>query len=202
MSREERRRHLLEAAIKALAKRGVARAGHADVAQIAGVSIPTVFFYFKTREILVDEVLADIERFLFSVMDAGLHRERTPREIVRQIFRIFIACVDSEPDRVRVWLDWSTAVRESIWHKYLAVQERIIARFREMIISGQASGDIAPEVDSDDASHLLVGQAHMLVLMRLAKGEAERVSHFIDHLVETAIPRGLTRGLPPSAGEG
>ncbi|MEW6168033.1 MAG: TetR/AcrR family transcriptional regulator [Pseudomonadota bacterium] len=194
MERAARFESLLEAAIEAMAERGVARAAHADVASRSGVSVPTVFFYFRTRPLLVEAVLAEIDRFLFSVIDEGCREGGSAREMIRRILRIFVSHVETEPARIRVWLDWSTAVREDIWNKYVALQARIIARFRELIATGQAADDIARTVDSDDAAHLLVGQGHMLVLMRLAGVDAQRVSHFIDHLVDSTVPPG-----PPSS---
>lgn len=188
MERAARFESLLEAAIKAMAERGVARAAHADVANLSGVSVPTVFFYFRTRPLLVEAVLAEIERFVFSVIEEGCREGGSARGMIRRILQIFVSHVETQPARIRVWLDWSTAVREDIWNQYVALQVRIIARFRELIASGKAVEDIASAADSDDAAHLLVGQGHMLVLMRLAGVDAKRVSHFIDHLVDSTIP--------------
>lgn len=190
MDRAARFESLLEAAIEAMAERGVARAGHADVASRSGVSVPTVFFYFRTRPLLVEAVLAEIERFLFSVIDEGCREGGSAREMIRRILRIFVSHVETEPARIRVWLDWSTAVREGIWNRYVALQARIIARFRELIACGQVGQGITSSVDSDDAAHLLVGQGHILVLMRLAGVDPERVSRFIDHLVDNTVPPG------------
>lgn len=195
MGRAARRDLLLEAAIKAMAERGVARAVHADVAALSGVSVPTVFFYFRTRVVLVDAVLEEIERFLFSVIDEGCREGGGARQMIRRILRVFVSSVETQPARIRVWLDWSTTVNEDIWNKYVALQVRIIARFRELIVRGQAIEDIASTADSDDAAHLLVGQGHVLVLMRLAGLNSRRVSQLIDRVVDGTIPPpvGLSR---------
>lgn len=188
MERAARFESLLEAAIDAMAERGIARAAHADVAGLSGVSVPTVFFYFRTRPVLVEAVLAEIERFLFSVIEEGCRASGSAREKIRKVLQIFVYHVETHPARIRVWLDWSTAVHEDIWNKYVALQMRIIARFREVIAQSQAVEDNAIAVDCDDAAHLLVGQGHMLVLMRLAGVGSKRVSRFIDHLVDSTIP--------------
>lgn len=188
MDRAARFESLLEAAIEAMAERGVARAVHADVASLSGVSVPTVFFYFRTRPLRVEAALAEIDRFVFSVIEEGCQEGVSAREMIRRILQFFVSHVETQPARIRVWLDWSTAVREDIWNKYVALQVRVIARFRDLIARGKAVEDIASAADSDDAAHLLVGQGHMLVLMRLAGVDAKRVPHFIDHLVDNTIP--------------
>ena len=48
----------MECAIEVFSRRGIGRAGHAEIAEQAKVSVATVFNYFNTREELVDEVLA------------------------------------------------------------------------------------------------------------------------------------------------
>ena len=64
LSPEARRSQLMECAIEVFSRRGIGRAGHAEIAEQAKVSVATVFNYFNTREELVDEVLAEIERFV------------------------------------------------------------------------------------------------------------------------------------------
>ncbi|EMQ43494.1 hemagglutinin/protease regulatory protein [Vibrio cholerae O1 str. NHCC-006C] len=49
----------MEIALEVFAKRGIGRGGHADIAQ---VSVATVFNYFPTREDLVDDVLNFVVR--------------------------------------------------------------------------------------------------------------------------------------------
>ena len=60
LSPDERNRQLMAHAIAVFARRGLGRAGHAEIAERAGVSVATVFNYFNTREDLVDAVLTEI----------------------------------------------------------------------------------------------------------------------------------------------
>jgi len=188
MARDTRRQQLLACAIEAFAERGTARAGHADIARLAQVSVATAFEYFPTRELLLDAVLADVERFLFDVMAQGTAAGAV-RGRVLEIFHVFASSVEDQPHRMRVWLDWSTSIREHVWPRYVAVQERIIEMFRQMIDEGRSAGTVHPLVEAEDAARILVGQAHMIVMMRFAHVETERVSRFIDHVIDSALSR-------------
>lgn len=188
MDRESRERQLLDCAIRAFADRGNARAGHADVARLAKVSVATVFEYFPTRTDLLDAVLAETDSFLQAVMAHGRGKPNAI-EAVMDIFHAFEACVDERPHHMRVWLDWSTSIREEVWPRYVAVQEGIINAFETMITEGRARGEIAPRVIPEDAARIVVGQAHMVVLMRFAGVERERVVLFVDHMIQTTLPR-------------
>ncbi len=52
----------MEIALEVFAKREIGRGGPADIAEIAQVSVATVFNYFPTREDLVDDVLNFVVR--------------------------------------------------------------------------------------------------------------------------------------------
>lgn len=188
MDRESRERQLLECAIRAFAERGNARAGHADVARLAKVSVATVFEYFPTRTDLLDAVLSQTESFLRDVMATGLGNTST-LDAVLDIFHTFEACVDQRPHHMRVWLDWSTSIREDVWPRYTAVQEEIIGIFEAKIAAGRDRGEIARRVIPADAARFVVGQAHMVVMMRFAGVDRARVIRFVDHMIETTLPK-------------
>ena len=67
LSPEARREQLMQCAIEVFSKRGLGRAGHAEIAELAQVSVATVFNYFSSREQLVDNVLIQIEDFFSDI---------------------------------------------------------------------------------------------------------------------------------------
>ena len=68
------------------------------------------------------------------------------------------------------------------------MQERIIDMFEQMIEAGRTAGSICPAVISGDAARILVGQAHMIVMMRFASVDQASVVRFIDHMIDSALP--------------
>ena len=76
-SREERRAELLGAALTAFAARGIGETRHAQVAEVAGCSLSTVFVYFPTRENLVVAVLDEVERSLLDMAET-IHATTAP----------------------------------------------------------------------------------------------------------------------------
>jgi TetR/AcrR family hemagglutinin/protease transcriptional regulator len=175
--------------VKAFARRGLARAGHADVAQDAGVSVSTVFLYFPSRADLVDAVLAEVRRFLLEMAE-NIHRSSTPaRERVRRHVQSFADAIDAWPDHVRVWLDWSTAIREEVWPRYLAFQDIVVALVAATIERGQAEGEIPTDVDAKADARLLIGSAHMIAQMKFSDRPREELRRFIDAVLDGALGR-------------
>jgi len=185
----ERRALLLAAAMNAFARRGLGRAGHADVARQAGVSVSTVFLYFPTREDLLDAVLEEVVRFLVDMAERIHDADGPARELIRRHIESFADAIDAWPDHVRVWLDWSTAIREEIWPRYLEFQDRIVAMVAATIERGQAEGEIATDVDAGSDARLLVGSAHMIAQMQFSRRPRAELQRFIDTVLASALGR-------------
>ena len=117
---EQRKQQLLQAAIEVFARRGIGRAAHADIAQATQVSVPTVFNYFKTREDLVDAVLSHVEGELLQFTERHhSHPWRDPLETLMEFTYEFLDLVQAKPNLIKIWLEWSSSVREDVWPRYL-----------------------------------------------------------------------------------
>lgn len=180
---EARRRQLLDCAVAVFAAQGLARAGHAGVAEAAGVSVATVFHYFPTREALVDAVLDRVEAY-FVALATEVHARPLPlsRRLVLHGLA-FLATADTRPGHLRVWLDWSTAVREHVWPRYLAFQERLVAIVAESIERGSVDGEIPSRVSSEQAARLFVGNAHMAATLRFAPSTGLDLAAYVESAV-------------------
>ncbi len=192
LSREARRQQLIKCAIDACADTGIARVTHKDVADLAGVSIPTVFVYFGTRQILIDSILKEMTRFLSTCIEATGRDQTNPREELFDLMLWFITHVEENPNYIRVWLDWSTSVRDSLWPQYLAFKKKVIAYAEGVIKRGQKNHKVSPHVDAKDSARMIVGSSHMITMMLFSGVGEERVRGFIVHLVESALQLNCT----------
>lgn len=187
LSRKERQEQLIKCAIDACAETGIARVTHKDVADLAGVSIPTVFVYFGTRQILIESILEEMNRFLSTCMDATGRDHTNPREELFDLMLWFTTHVKENPSHIRVWLDWSTSVRDTLWPQYLSFKKKVIGYAEGVIKRGQKNHKISPHVDAKDSARMIVGSSHMITMMLFSGVGEERVRGFIGHLVESAL---------------
>lgn len=92
LSPQKRKLQLMEIALEVFAKRGIGRGGHADIAEIAQVSVATVFNYFPTREDLVDDVLTYVVRqfsnFLTDNIDLDIHAKENLTNITDEMVKL------------------------------------------------------------------------------------------------------------------
>ena len=184
---EERRKQLLECAVRVFARQGIGAAGHADVAAEAGVAVPTVFSYFPNRQALVRSVVLEVDRFLSEMIESVVAEHRGASNTLLAVIRLFADCVERYPDPLRLWLNWSTAVQSAVWPLYEAFQNRVIATFEKIVRAGQASGELDPEIDPAAAAYLVVASGHMIVQMQFTKCDPGRVQRYLETVIHGAL---------------
>jgi TetR/AcrR family hemagglutinin/protease transcriptional regulator len=182
----ERRPQLLQCAIRVFARRGLGGAHHAEIAREARVSVPTVFFYFPTREALVMAVLDEVARFL-TEMAVTIHSgSGDAAQLVLAHAQAFADSVDTHTDYARVWLDWSTAIREEIWPRYLEFQENIVVIIANTIRRWRVGRGIVDD-DAEDDARLIVGSAHMIAQLKFTRCPPDKLDHFLRTRVRSTL---------------
>ena len=189
---EARRAQLLACAIGVFARRGIGSAGHADVAEVAGVSVPTVFVYFPSRVALVEAVLEEITRFYVELAERVHATEQAAPAALLAHTRAFGDSVDTHPDHARVWLEWSSTLRADTWPRYLELEEAVLAILVRTLERGQREGSIVREIAPGDGARIAVGAGHMIAQMKLSGHDAPSVERFEEAMVR-ALAGGLAR---------
>lgn len=164
---EARRAQLLECALSAFAEHGIARATHSHVAEQAGVSVPTVHSYFRTREDLVAAVLAHVEAYL-DTLPERLNRNQTPYDALIDLGHAFAREAEADPDKIKIWLDWSTGVGLDVWPNYLRVLGRLHDAVEKVVARGKREGDVPKGLHVKAAARNYIGGGHTIALMVFA----------------------------------
>lgn len=179
---EQRRAQLLECALAVFAEHGIARATHSHVAERAGVSVPTVHAYFRTRDDLVAATLGEVDSYLEGIT-ITLEAAGTPYDALMKLGRTFVQKAETEPDIIKVWMDWSTGVGLDIWPAYLKVQARQRAAVEQVLQRGQQDGTVALDIDPKAAARIYIGGGHTVALMTFAGVPKDEIDATIKQLV-------------------
>jgi TetR/AcrR family transcriptional regulator, hemagglutinin/protease regulatory protein len=191
---ERRRAQLLACALSVFQRRGLGRAGHAEIARAAGVSVATVFGYFPTRPALVDAVLDEVERFYEGVARLADRRDRPVPTAILDVAFAFSDSVDSHPDHARIFLAWSTAMGGETWDRYLRLQTVLLRIFASAVRRGQREGSIPKTTHPEEAALLLVSSAQMIGQLKFTRRAPAKVKRFVVDMVRGAI------GVDPQTG--
>jgi AcrR family transcriptional regulator len=146
------REAILDAACRAIVERGVEGVRMRDIAAAAGVSPTLPHYYFNTRSELLREAFVHAEEGMVR-LELEVAGDRPPRE---RLERLLLMYFDADPRVCEIWMlarEMTTrAIREpglrDSHEDVYAFWSRTIA---DVIRAGQAAGEIAPELDADQA---------------------------------------------------
>jgi TetR/AcrR family fatty acid metabolism transcriptional regulator len=192
-AQEEKRRLLLDAAVKVFARKGYHASRVGDIAEEAGVAYGLLYHYFASKEEVLRSVFRDTWRALIDTIKSVEQAGDPPREQLRKVAQILLRSWSRDPDLVRV------LVLEVTRSQHLPGEmDEIVESFaaiQEIIERGQADGTIRADLDARLASYVFYGAVEELltgwVLGRLPDSEDD-VARAERTLVEI-----VTGGLAP-----
>jgi TetR/AcrR family transcriptional regulator, hemagglutinin/protease regulatory protein len=183
----ERRTMLLRHAIWVFARRGIGAARHAEIARKGKVSVPTVFFYFPTRKALVNAVLAEVGEFFIEMANTAHSRRGPAEEVILGHLRAFAEAVETHPDHTRVLLEWSTALRDQVWPRFLRFQEKVIATITLTIRRSRMETGSERDLHAEDDARVIAATGYVLVQMKVGKVPSSRIERFMQTVVRDTL---------------
>jgi TetR/AcrR family fatty acid metabolism transcriptional regulator len=160
-AQEEKRRLLLEAAVRVFARKGYHATRVGDIAEEAGVAHGLIYHYFESKEDVLRAVFRETWRELIATIRSVEQAGDAPPEQLRKVAEILLRSWRRDPDLVRVLVlevTRSQHVRgemEEIAESFAAIQE-IIER-------GQADGSIRADLDARLSSYVFFGAVEELL---------------------------------------
>jgi TetR/AcrR family fatty acid metabolism transcriptional regulator len=192
-AQEEKRRLLLEAAVRVFARKGYHASRVGDIAEEAGVAYGLLYHYFDSKEDVLRSVFRETWRELIETISSVEQAGDAPGDQLRKVAEILLRSWRRDPDLVRVLVLEVTRSQhlpgemDEIAESFAAIQE-IVER-------GQADGSIRADLDARLASYVFFGAVEELltgwVLGRLPDSD-EDVAQAERTLVEI-----VTGGLAP-----
>lgn len=187
LSPEKRREQLIDCAIEIYVNHGIEGARRSNVALKAGVSVPTVYAYFDTRESLTEAVLNRVESHITEIVWNAAAEDEHAFDKILNVARAFSNTVELDPAIMKIWLDWSTAFENATWALYEDLQSRVANLFCEIIGVGQTSGELSPDLDPEIAAYIIIGGGQMAAQMKLTSPAAIDIEVFLHQLVAGAL---------------
>lgn len=204
MAPEERRQQLLTCALKVFSEHGLNAANHALVAEKAQVSVPTVFFYFPTREALVDAVLTEVERHYTHILVTAGKTEASPLGRLTTIIQSLTATLDTHAEFTRIYWEWSMTNHADNWARFLKLNRRFLQTYTRLIERGQQEGVFRPDLDPKDEAVITHASSTAIFQMNQSGVSPRRLDRFIRsivHALEVQQPDGArgTQGAAQSS---
>ena len=189
----DKRRVILDAAVRVFARKGYHTCRVGDIAEEAGIAHGLLYHYFGSKEEVLETVFRENWSQLLEAFARIESSEEPPLEQLGAIAKVLLRAWRDQPDLVRVM------VREVARSPQLQGQvDEIRAGFlviQRVIERGQADGSFRPDLDARLASWIFYGGLEELltgwVLGQLPDGDEEVAR--AERTVVELVSGGLTR---------
>lgn len=184
LSPEKRKLQLLEIAQEVFAKRGIGRAGHADIADVAQVSVATVFNYFPTREDLVDEVLNDVVTLYSNFISNTIDPDQTIQNNLQSLFDGIVELSVCDCHWTKVWFEWSTSTRDEVWPLFLSSNETSQSLLENLFLSAIENGEISNAHQPKALTSLLHGVSYSLFVETNREADPDTLKYLAQAFID------------------
>jgi AcrR family transcriptional regulator len=191
---DERRAHIMQAALACFARKGYYLTTMDDIAQESGLSKGSLYWYFESKKELFLSIFEVFFRQMEAVIQPILEETLSPSEKLRAVAEVFMGSVIEAQLFVSVMIDfWSqTRHEEDINQLLRQVYEPYYQGLAAIIEEGIQQGEFRP-VNAAHLASLLMAVYDGLMMQWLAMPEwvdlAGQTETLLDALLEGLRPR-------------
>ena len=156
VTQQDKRRQILEAAVRAFARRGYHACRVGEIAEEAGVAYGLVYHYFGSKEEVLESIFRDTWTQMLARIREVAESGEPATEQVRKVTALLLRTWRRDPDLVRVLVSEVTRSPEQlrrqideIGHAYEALEQ--------IVANGQKSGEFRSDVDPQIAATIFYG---------------------------------------------
>jgi TetR/AcrR family fatty acid metabolism transcriptional regulator len=159
----DKRRMILDAAIRVFARQGFHNCRVSDIAAEAGVAYGLVYHYFDSKDQMLNEVFSERWALLLEASEEADRALETPREKLAQVAGFIIESYRHDPDLMKVVIVEVTRAANSFGRTHLPEIRQAYEAIEKIVADAQAQGLFRDDVDAAFASMLFYGAIEQLL---------------------------------------
>lgn len=185
----EKRRMILEAAIRVFARQGYHSTRVADIADEAGVAYGLVYHYFRSKEAVMTELFMERWSLLLAAGEEVKSSDRTTREKLDAIAGFIFDSYRHNPDLMKVIIIEVTRAANSFGRTHLPEIHQAYAQVAQIVADAQRTGEFREDIDPDFVGMSFYGAIEQLLsgwvfeLMPATDEQFERSRRMIVELI-------------------
>ncbi|HWE10203.1 MAG TPA: TetR/AcrR family transcriptional regulator [Solirubrobacteraceae bacterium] len=199
----DKRRVILDAAVRVFARQGFHTCRVSDIADAAGVAYGLVYHYFSSKEQILDTLFLERWDVMLAAIAEADASPRPPQEKLEAIAGFIIDSYRHDPELMKVIIVEVTRAANTFGLTHLAKIREAYAGIAAIVAKAQSDGRFRAEVTPEFAAQAFYGSVEQVLTgwifdsVAVSEAELERAKTMI---VDT-ICRGLERRGPNPAGE-
>jgi len=159
----DKRRQILDAAIRVFARQGFHATRVSDIADEAGVAYGLVYHYFSSKDEVLNELFLERWSLLLAAIEETDRTGATPREKLGAVATFIFDSYRHDPDLMKVIIVEVTRAANSFGRTHLEEIRRAYESIAKIVEDGQAAGAFRSDVAPDFASMSFYGAIEQLL---------------------------------------
>jgi TetR/AcrR family transcriptional regulator, fatty acid metabolism regulator protein len=155
-AQEERRRQILDAAVRAFAKKGYHACRVSDIAEEAGVAYGLVYHYFESKDAVLEAVFREMWGAMLRAINAIESLDDSPRQQLRKSCAIVLRTWRDYPDVVRVLVREVARSGEQLQREVEEIAQAFQA-LQRIVERGQEQGEFRADLSPRLAAWIIYG---------------------------------------------
>jgi AcrR family transcriptional regulator len=153
----DKRRQILDAAVRVFARQGFHTCRVSDIADEAGVAYGLVYHYFSAKEQILDTLFLERWDVMLGAIAEADASDRAPREKLHAIASFIIDSYRHDPELMKVIIVEVTRAANTFGRTHLGKIRDAYAGIAAIVASAQAGGVFRPEVTPEFAAQAFYG---------------------------------------------
>ncbi len=159
----DKRRQILDAAIRVFARQGFHATRVSDIADEAGVAYGLVYHYFKSKDEVLNELFSQRWSLLLAAIEETDGGEAPPREKLAAVAGFIIESYRHDPELMQVIIVEVTRAANSFGRTHLSEIRRAYESIAKIVADGQELGAFRRDIDPIFASMFFYGAIEQLL---------------------------------------
>jgi TetR/AcrR family transcriptional regulator, fatty acid metabolism regulator protein len=180
----DKRRQILDAAVRVFARQGFHSTRVSDIADEAGVAYGLVYHYFSSKDEVLNELFSERWSLLLATIEET-NGETEPRERLAKVAAFIVDSYRHDPELMKVIIVEVTRAANSFGRTHLPEIRSAYELIAEIVAAGQAQGAFRNDIDPIFASMSFYGAIEQLLsgwifdLMPSGTEDFERASELV-----------------------
>jgi len=183
----DKRRVILDAAVRVFARQGFHTCRVSDIADEAGVAYGLVYHYFSSKETILDTLFLENWDVMLAAIDEAEASDQTPREKLRAIASLIVDSYSRDPDVMKVIIVEVTRAANTFGRTHLDKIMQAYEGIARIVKQAQTVGTFRTEVDALFAAQAFYGLIEQVLTQWIFSGlpvSLEEFEHVKNEIVE------------------
>jgi TetR/AcrR family transcriptional regulator, fatty acid metabolism regulator protein len=159
----DKRRQILDAAIRVFARQGFYSTRVSDIADEAGVAYGLVYHYFKSKDEVLNELFSERWSLLLTAIEEADREGVSPRAKLEAVAGFIVDSYRHDPELMKVIIVEVTRAANSFGRTHLPEIRRAYDSIAKIVAEGQEDGSFRRDVDPNFASMAFYGAIEQLL---------------------------------------